>query len=123
MLTHIVGFGVRDVSGAKPVDVKILGGDLEERSNRSESERRAIFSALVGCEDAAAADAEKRYPENFNLPATEQVKRMELRSAHAKPIREACQEKVRVQYRLEDAEERLISTEGMSMRWPPLGQN
>ena len=52
---YITGFGVREMSSATPVEVRILGARLKEVSRRPESERRAIFTALVGCEDAATA--------------------------------------------------------------------
>ena len=89
---YITGFGVREMSSATPVEVRILGARLKEVSRRPESERRAIFTALVGCEDAATAQEE-------------------------------CQDRVRAEYDLPKEEERLISSEGITMSWPPLGNN
>ena len=111
------------MSNAKPIDIKILGANVSNTADRPEDERRSIFAELVACEDKANAEASKKYPEDFGLPAAEQVKRIELRSAHANPLREACEDEIRAERQLSKEEESLITNEGIEMRWPPLGDN
>ena len=120
---YIAGFGVRDMSDAKAVEIKILGANVQQTADRPKDERRSIFAERLACEDKADREASKKYPENFDLPAEQQVKRLKLRTAYAKPLREACQEEVRTKRQLTEEEERLISHEGILMGWPPLGNN
>ena len=121
--TFVVGFGTRDLSNLRPVDVRFLGADLRQTVALPESERRSIFAAIVACEDSANDQALALYPENFDLPAEEQVRRLTLRAEHAEPLRDKCLEDLRSEHGLSVGDEKLISNEGIVMRWPPIGNN
>ncbi len=121
--TFIIGFGVRDVSNVKPVDVEILGANVREVADRPEPERRMIFALLVSCEQDADRQALKRYPENLDAPGAEQMKAFKLRTEFAEPLRVKCVEKAKIDNQLTEDDRRLISSEGVQIGWPPLGSN
>ena len=108
----IRGFGTRDLSQIKVVDLKILGADVRKTAGLTEAERRRIFAAIVKCEDDANAEAATKYPTD-----------MAAFKDHADPLIEACKAKVQADHNLSDKDKDLISREGVRMHWPPLGSN
>lgn len=119
----IVGFGNRDLRNAKPVDIRILGESVKEVADRPEAERREIFLEIVGCESDANEAALDQYPENSNLPRSQQVELMKQRNAMSDNLAAACRDRVVAARSLTEEERRLISNEGQMKSWPPFGNN
>lgn len=121
--TEIIGFGNRDMSSARIVDVKILGEDVKQVADRPVAIRREVFSKLIECERAGSNEALKKYPEVAGQSSEEFMKVFKERRELENTLVERCKAAVIEKFALSSDEEKLISVEGASMSWPPMGNN
>lgn len=85
--------------------------EVEPPSRLSEEERKAIFAASVGCED----DADKKSQAAFPDPA-----HFKQQLALHEKLTDQCKAALKKQHKLTEEEHDAISSEGVSLGWPPL---
>lgn len=121
--TEIIGFGNRDMSSVRIIDAKILGRDVTEVADRPEAVRREVFSKLIYCERSASDEALRKYPEVAGQSSEEFMKVFGMRRDLENELSERCTTDVVGEFGLTAEEKTLISIEGATMSWPPMGSN
>ena len=108
----LTGYGRREMTDSRPVQVKILGSDLGEIAARPEAERRELFAALVRCRDEAEAAAMNKHTDDI-----------ERQLRYEQELRATCRETASSKLQVGEAEMSLIYDEGYKLAWPPIGEN